>query len=218
MQGSDPWLPIRLTGLWDIVKVSKQRLEHPAGKGAAAAAGRGTRQPPPAAPRQPNASAKGQEPEDVWHKIEATWELDIANVRKLTKEVDLSEEKFYAFISFYKDLAEVPAEVPTGADVNTVPDTPDSNDDQDGAAAPSATYLKKSDRKMSLGNNKELGRVFNYLIRIRKLQKEMEDILPLSMDIDDDAISEEITEEEMADITSYSTADDVPVQLPPTGT
>lgn len=106
------------------------------------------------------------EKEEVMQKIEATWDKDTESMHTLLSAVNAAEQKFDAFAGFYQQLLD--------------------EDDPSASTAGSETAGKKrpqiSDhdapepRKVNL-DNKELGRVFNYLIRIRKLQKEVDDVI-----------------------------------------
>jgi hypothetical protein len=111
----------------------------------------------------------GREKEEIMRKIEITWEQDLANVHKLLAAVTTAEDKFYAFARYYQRLLGEPDAAGDAAAAN---DTP-----QSGGGGKRLPPVPHPERKASLGNNKELGRVFNYLIRIRKLQKELDDVI-----------------------------------------
>jgi hypothetical protein len=121
----------------------------------------------------PEIDGLGREKEEIMRKIEITWDQDMANIHKLLVAVTSAEDKFYAFARYYQRLLGEQAPDGTNGDDHAGVDSKP----QAGGGGKRLPPVPHPERKVSLGNNKELGRVFNYLIRIRKLQKELDDVI-----------------------------------------
>lgn len=103
------------------------------------------------------------EKEEVVQKIEATWEKDMTNMQALLASVNSAENSFYTFAGYYQQL------------LGDNPSEADFDSEQSAESQPGGENTRT--RSVSLDDNMELGRVFNYLIRIRKLQKELDDVI-----------------------------------------
>lgn len=128
-------------------------------------------------------------------KIEVTYEQDIVTMQTLNTAVNAAEAKFYSFAAYYRELL--------GEEVEAEEESESSNHEQGKTKTmPQGTLGQKPAQQVStnLGDNKELRRVFQYLIRIRRLQKELDDALtPINVNegADSDS-SDELSLEEIA--------------------
>jgi len=150
----------------------------------------------------------GTEPDsrdrEIMQKIEATWDQDQASMHRLLNAVTAAEARFYAFARYYKRLLS-----------SSDPSSSCSPDTLRGEEGKEEEEEEQSDQ-----SSEELNRVFNYLIRIRKLQKELDDATTSLLDGCEPETGDELTMEDVGSspttITNTTVSSTNAAAVPPT--